>query len=141
MCQGFIVRRCKICRAKKNCRSKRQTTKENLNSEPAAAICNPPAEYAERDRSDHSPPKRQDDVGEETKNREAGPEDLVLHTSILVLKSRGRRESRNWTDETVIGRASEPDREGNGAKHKPFRGGQNKIEWRCLLHQAVVRWW
>src|SRR5580704_14278616 len=51
--------------------------------EPITAIGNPPARHAERDGGEHSPPEREHEVSEESRDAPGDPEDLLLHGTIL----------------------------------------------------------
>jgi hypothetical protein len=61
--------------------------------EPFTAVGQPPTEGEDRERGGHSPPERQDQIGEKTDASKAHPENLALHRHSLACFGEQHRES------------------------------------------------
>jgi hypothetical protein len=82
------------CPPKRICGRKEKGNCESFKSKPTAAIRDPPTEKADGNRGSHSPPKGENQVGDEPKNRKAGPKYFLLHRFILELLRDAARKSR-----------------------------------------------
>ena len=73
--------------------------------EPVAAISDPPAHEANRNRGEQRPPQRQEKIGGQTQDDKECPENLFLHTRILARRADGHRLSRPRAAEEISVRA------------------------------------